>query len=259
MKKIYTIILALLPLLGFSQWDVEWQSEQSKTGYQGDDVGFYYNITNTSNGAINVTWHLQHDRLSTTGIWTDYMCEGLFVCWPDSVRTNTFELGAGETIEMYHHIQTTSGGDSGTWVSTSRIWVEGDSVNTAQDMIATLKTGIKTEINGVTVYITNGDSFELYQGALVPLGINDPFSNESKLAQNSPNPHTGLTTIGYQLESGKGIMRFHDLTGKLVMELPLTKNEGQLTLQGELNAGLYFYSLWEEGKMIDSKRMQVVQ
>lgn len=259
MKKIYAFLLATLPVFGFAQMDIEWHSAQFQTGFQGDDIGFDYSITNTAATPIDITWQLIHERSSSTGIWSDYMCEGLFVCWPDSVRTNTFTLGAGEEIDMYHHIMTFPAGDSGTWVSTARIWVDGDSANTVEVMTATLKTGLKANVNGQTIYIVDGDSFELYNGNFVPLGINDINFAGSQLGQNAPNPFVGLTNIGYELSSGQGVMKFHDLTGKLVMEMPLNRKQGQVQIKGDLDAGIYFYSLWENGQLIDSKRMQVVR
>ncbi|MEX2597360.1 MAG: T9SS type A sorting domain-containing protein [Salibacteraceae bacterium] len=261
MKKIYALLLTILPLFSFSQLSFEWHTDQFQTGYQGDDIGFDYTLTNedTAN-AVNITWELLHDRSTSTDIWTDYYCEGLFVCWPDSVRTNTFELEAGQSIEIYHHVQTWADGDSGTWVSTARVYVEGDSANTVNEFVATLKTGLKVQLNGQTVYIMDGDSFEIYGGEMVPLSINDPSGfNKSALDQNMPNPFNRSTTIAYHLQSGSGSIKFHDLTGKLVMEMPLNKTEGNITLNGNLDAGIYFYTLWENGRMIDSKRMQVIK
>ena len=40
--------------------------------------------------------------------------------------------------------------------------------------------------------------------------------------------------------------------------MPLNKQSGSVNLQGQLESGIYFYSLWENGAMVDSKRMQVI-
>jgi hypothetical protein len=264
MRKIYALLFVFLPLFGFSQWTIEWHSDQFQTGFQGDDVGFDYTITNDSNVSLDITWELYHDLSTSTGVWEDYMCEGIFVCWPATVRENTFTLEAGQSVDIYQHILTFPNSDSGTWVSTAKIYLDVDSAGTATEMVTTLKTGLKVDIDGVTVYIIDGDSFELQDGNYVPYdgsstSIFEIKENESVLSQNAPNPFSSSTAIGYRLNSGEGSMRFHDLTGKLVLELPLNKQEGQIQLQGELETGMYFYSLWESGAMVDSKRMQVIR
>lgn len=271
MKKIYAIAFAFLPLLSFAQFDVEWQSDSIKEGNPGDDVGFYYNLTNPGNQDIDITWIFTHDTASSqdpnTGenIWQDYMCEGLFVCWPYTKRWNTFTLEAGEEIEMYHHIWMMRGdeGDTGTFNSTAIIFQADDSANTVQTFNITLNIvpvdSVFSTFNGKDIVVVDGDTFELYDGGWVPLGLNGADRFSAVLGQNAPNPFNGWTNIEYALNSGNGTMKFHDLTGKLVMERALNQQQGVLTLQGELDAGIYFYSLWEDGQMIDSKRMQVVK
>lgn len=261
MKKIYAFVLALIPLMGFGQFTIDWNSNDYYEGYQGDDKGFYYFVTNANDSdTISITWKFTHDLANSSGDWEDYMCEGLLVCWPSFIRDNTFKLGPGEEVEMNHHIQTFSSGDSGTWVSTAYIWQADDSANTVQEMVVTFKTGLTVQYNGQTIYIMDGDTFEMHGSELVPLSVYTPADMQAAtLSQNAPNPFRSTTSIAYSLKGSHGVMKFQDLTGKLVMEQPLMKQSGNVVLTGKLDAGIYFYSLWENGVMIDSKRMQVVE
>jgi hypothetical protein len=264
MKKIYAIALSFLPFLGFGQFDVEWHTPDLKEGHPGEDVGFDYTLTNTNaNDSISISWKFTHELDSTLGVWEDYMCEGIFVCWPAFKRSNDFKLGPNEEIDMYHHILTLNTHDTGMYVSTAYIWQSDDSANTVQEMVVTahivVPDSIFTTIGGVQVVIVGGDSFELNAGNWVPLGLTDLSSAKPFLGQNAPNPCRQQTRIAYELSSEQGIMTFQDLTGKLVMEVPLLQRAGTLTLNGQLEAGIYFYSLWENGALVDSKRMQVIE
>ena len=238
MKKIYVVLLSLLPLFSFGQFSVDWHTPETQDAEPGDDIGFDYTLTNTSTtDSIDLTWEFQHDLANSAGLWEDYMCEGIFVCWPATKRTNTFTLGPGEEIDIYHPILTLNDDDTGTYVSTAHWWQADDSAATFQEMVV---TAMVQEV---------GD----------PSGLDDVFNTEASLGQNAPNPFKGVTMIDYALSSDAGTLKVQDLTGKMVMQIPLLQQNGTVTLQGELEAGIYFYSLWENGAMIDSKRMQVIE
>lgn len=260
MKKLLLLAAISFPLLSFAQFSVEWHSDSVKTAFQGDDIGFDYTVTNENTvDPMQVTWKFTRDTSGMNDIWNDYMCEGVAICWTNQTRQNTFTLDAGETLTMYHHIETFSPLDSGTWISHALLWVEGDSANTVHSMTVKLSTGIKAQHNGMTVYIMGSDTFEFVTGSgYVPLGIEDA-KVKSQLGQNAPNPFQDFTTIQYELESGNGILKIHDLTGKLVQQVPLIKNSGSVTIDGSLESGLYLYSLWENGTMLESKRMQIIE
>ena len=203
MKKIYAVLLSLLPLLSFGQFSVEWHTPELKEGNPGDDIGFDYTLTNTSTSdSIDITWKFTHDLANSAGVWEDYMCEGIFVCWPATMRNNTFSLAPSQGVDMYHHILTLNEEDTGMYVSTAFIWQADDSANTVQEMV-------------VTAHVM------LEQGP--PAGLNDLYGQEASLAQNAPNPFKATTLIKYTLAGDAGTLKFQDLTGKLVMEMPLNK------------------------------------
>lgn len=259
MLRKFTLLLTFFPFIGFAQLNAEWHSEDIQYGFLGDDIGFDYTLTNDTNVTLDITWRFEHELANSTGTWEDYMCEGIFVCWPSFVRRNTFQLEAGQEVDMYHHIQTFSGGDTGTFVSTAHIWVGNDSLN-AMEFTVTVVVGLKTEIDGTTAYIIHGDTFEMWDGELVPLSVNSVEAESiTHLTQNSPNPFSFSSVVNYNLESGEaGKLVIYDLVGKEVQTMPLNSRSGIVTLSG-LEAGVYFYSLWADDRLIDSKRMQVVK
>ncbi|MEQ9188801.1 MAG: hypothetical protein RLP15_13790 [Cryomorphaceae bacterium] len=238
MKKIYALLLSLLPLFSFGQFTVEWHTPDLKEGNPGEDIGFDYTLTNESTSdSIDISWKFTHDLANSSGVWEDYMCEGIFVCWPATVRFNTFTLAPEQGVDMYHHILTLNEEDTGMYVSTAFIWQADDSVNTVQEMVVTAH-----------VKMDEGD----------PTGLDPIFGQKASLQQNAPNPYKGSTIIKYNLAGDAGTLKFQDLTGKLVMEMPLNKQIGSVNVHGQLESGIYFYSLWENGAMVDSKRMQVI-
>jgi hypothetical protein len=78
------------------------------------------------------------------------------------------------------------------------------------------------------------------------------------IKQNSPNPFTSSTTIGYYIPaSGKNAyIVIKDMKGSTVKTLNLAKGAGQLTVsRGSLAAGSYSYTLYIDGERSDTKQM----
>lgn len=80
-----------------------------------------------------------------------------------------------------------------------------------------------------------------------------------ELFQNTPNPFTENTEIGYAIpeDAKSATLYIYDMNGKQVDEAALSqRGKGTVTLQGSrLEAGIYLYSLIIDGKLIDVKRM----
>ena len=83
------------------------------------------------------------------------------------------------------------------------------------------------------------------------------------LQQNIPNPFYHTTTINHSLpqtySSAKIVVT--DKSGKLLKELNLTaKEKGSFNLDtSTLAAGAYQYSLYVNGKLIDTKQMERIR
>lgn len=87
----------------------------------------------------------------------------------------------------------------------------------------------------------------------------DQKKTEAILYQNAPNPFKNVTIIRYYIPKGpqKAYLLISDLQGKVLKNYSLN-NEGQQSITingGELSAGTYLYTLFEDGHKVDSKKM----
>lgn len=86
-------------------------------------------------------------------------------------------------------------------------------------------------------------------------------SNAMSMAQNEPNPFSAETVIKYNIseQAGNAYMAVYDLSGKQLSTIAISqKGNGSMTLTSDkLAPGIYIYSIFVDGKAIDSKRMIV--
>ena len=78
------------------------------------------------------------------------------------------------------------------------------------------------------------------------------------LSQNDPNPFSSDTRIAYNLPEGtqQAAIYIYDLQGKQVKRLDVSPSEtGTMLHGGDLQAGMYIYSLIADGKELASKKM----
>ena len=78
------------------------------------------------------------------------------------------------------------------------------------------------------------------------------------LRQNTPNPFTERTTIGFTLpdDARNAYVYIFDMQGKMQKQLPVDPPMQSVAINGyELQPGLYLYSLVIDGQEIDTKRM----
>ena len=79
------------------------------------------------------------------------------------------------------------------------------------------------------------------------------------LDQNSPNPFSEQTTIGYFLTENvvKAQMLFYNAQGKLIQSVDLNER-GKCSLNvfaQDLSNGIYTYTLVVDGKIVETKKM----
>jgi len=258
MKRIYALLMALLPLLGTAQYTVEADHDTLKMAEVGDDVEFHHYVKNPTNDSVELKWRLFP---TFTGVqdWEDYVCEGILLCFPSSVRSHEFTVYSGDSVEIFHHVEAKN--MAGTGESQICFFDPSDSVITLNCVTvaveAVMPDTLEIYIDGKAVYVIDGDSFEIYKGEYATLGLED-VEFETELGQNTPNPFNESTTINYSLNANGGEIVIYDLTGKLIQKHVLHAQTGKIRVGGDLQAGLYFYSLYSNGEHIDTKRMQVL-
>lgn len=230
MRKLLTILSVIIALPAMSQFTLVPPSDTFQTDHVDAKFEYYYDIVNeASTGTATIRWRLNPD-FSAVPSWDDQICEGIELCFPTSVRTHDFELDAGDTMGIIHYINAKV--DTGMGYSNVCFHDITDSANTYTCLT----------LSGRGLYSITGVEEQKVA---------------SELSQNSPNPFKEETIINFQLQSSEGRVSIHDLTGKLVQEIPVSGGSTTLRVSG-LNPGLYFYSLWDNNQLVATKRMQVI-
>lgn len=84
-------------------------------------------------------------------------------------------------------------------------------------------------------------------------------TNGARLNQNAPNPFTDKTVISYFIPENitQAQLIVYDVTGNAIRKFDIrTKGEGSVTFDASnLKNGLYMYSIYTDGKLIDTKTM----
>jgi len=85
-----------------------------------------------------------------------------------------------------------------------------------------------------------------------------------KLFQNYPNPFNSLTVIKYSLNVNSLItLKIYDISGKEIRTLiNERKPQGNYTIKfngSSLSSGIYFYSLFSDNKLIETKKLIIVK
>ena len=125
------------------------------------------------------------------------------------------------------------------------------------DMIPILIEAIKEQQVQIEELQTAIGSGEALKGVAVTSPSLDPES--SNLFQNAPNPFTEETTISYSLAEmvGSATLFIYDMSGKQLRSYDLyDRGDSQISIiGGELDAGMYIYSLVADGRLIGTKQM----
>jgi hypothetical protein len=90
-------------------------------------------------------------------------------------------------------------------------------------------------------------------------GNGNILTSAGSLSQNTPNPVRGSTRISYSLPTNsKGQLVLTDALGRTIKVVSLN-NSGNVNLNtAGLSSGMYNYSLMVNGKIVESKKMEIV-
>lgn len=90
-----------------------------------------------------------------------------------------------------------------------------------------------------------------------------PAVSEAALIQNYPNPFTKSTVIAFRLPKETSVANMvvtETGSGKIIRTIPLSAGTSRLTLDAaSLAAGVYSYSLYIDGKNVDTKQMIITK
>jgi hypothetical protein len=91
-------------------------------------------------------------------------------------------------------------------------------------------------------------------------GLQNLASSGVSLQQNIPNPFSQTTVIRYILPQtcNSALIVISNTAGNIIRQIPLSVSDGtdSITIEGgALSAGIYYYSLYVDNKLIDTKQM----
>lgn len=90
--------------------------------------------------------------------------------------------------------------------------------------------------------------------------IEQSFTRQNKLYQNTPNPFKEQTVIRFSLADDvkDATIYIFDMTGKTIKRLPISSGMDSVSVGGyELGEGMFLYSLIVNGQEIDTKKMVI--
>jgi photosystem II stability/assembly factor-like uncharacterized protein len=111
-----------------------------------------------------------------------------------------------------------------------------------------LGKGVHTTVGGDTTFYTNIKE------------QSNKIISEFILYQNYPNPFNAMTNIKYQISNSKYVLlKIYDISGKEINTLVNKKQSAgtyEVKFDGSnLSSGIYFYSLFIEGMIVDTKKL----
>ncbi|MEO8446387.1 MAG: T9SS type A sorting domain-containing protein, partial [bacterium] len=118
-------------------------------------------------------------------------------------------------------------------------------------------TGYAAGDYGTLIKTTNG-------GMTFITNINSNVPHKFELNQNYPNPFNPSTVIEYKIKTTGAIeLKLFDVTGREVLTLVNERQshgEYRVMLDGSrLASGVYFYSLYSDGVIMDSKKCLLIK
>jgi len=169
-----------------------------------------------------------------------------------SLATNTLSISGGtNTVDLSAYVNTDTQNLTAATLTGSIIQIDiqnGSSVSVdISPLIADLENRVTT-LEACDCNVLPVSEFDM--GKMNPL-----------LQQNIPNPFNGTSTIGYYVPQtvSQAEIIFSNNVGQIVNRIAVKKKgEGEITVNSSNYAsGMYYYTLYLDGKKIDTKKMIV--
>lgn len=219
-------------------------------------------INNVNAGSFALT---VNDTVKTGGINSMVSLTGTLSAdsfFPVSIRLTIFRnLGSSD----WHLSMCTPAGTCG---DTTLVTIDFDIMPGSNHYIATnFYTGNDPHTGSALVRFENiADSTDYLEFTFTaiskaPTAIEDIGNvNGSFLLQNYPNPFSLNTSIQYKTTSTDSRIVLRNATGKKIDEFPINKmQEGEIKINKQLPSGIYFYSLYEKGMSVATRKMIVLE
>lgn len=116
-----------------------------------------------------------------------------------------------------------------------------------------------TGVGSVTARVTdnnNTSDFVEYNLTLDATTSTHRLASVVVFSQNAPNPFNDYTIVKYDLKGNEGEIIVFNIIGQPVANHQLRATSGQVEIGADLESGVYFYSLFVDGQVIATKRLQ---
>lgn len=182
-------------------------------------------VKNLTNDSLMYRWSV--DSVDAPSDWSIQICDKN-VCYAPGHPSAEFFLLGGEEGVMKPTIWAGTAYDATIWLTVSYV---GDSTDAKQ---------VEIHLNTLSASLD----------PLLEAGVS--------MQANVPNPFSAETMIGLELKGHSGQIQITDVLGREINTIPLSVNQSSVRIQADqLPSGLYFYTLWVEGRPLITHKMKV--
>ena len=215
-----------------------------------------FKILSTANVDLtNTTYYVYQDTSSIyTGTFNIKNISGANIT--SKLRKEEISLNSGASSSICY-----SGICCPSFVYTTKCYPHSSGALIAMNADFTYATSYSSSKVRYTVYncadLNDSASFVIVYNAS-PAGI-QPYSKDFSLSEAYPNPASAVINVNYTLSNNsRARMLVYDLLGSLVRSTEIVQQSGTWTLQTEeLKAGMYFYSLEIDNKVMTTRKFLV--
>lgn len=133
---------------------------------------------------------------------------------------------------------------------------ENENLKTENEKLSSMLESLNLKVDQLAVMLKDPSS----ANGFVKLELSNPHS-QTILGQNIPNPFDNSTLIPFRIPkdcNDASIMITNTSTSEVISVIPISCNEDHLRIDaGNLASGVYSYTLYVDGKLVDTKQMVI--